>query len=709
MFETLTGERCQLQYRGYYLLFRSLSRTATSHQTYSRSIPSAWLIPLSQIILGLIRYAFVPGLPFFWDDVPQNAWLAHASLLDIWTSTVVGLNYFRPLAFSAWKLITLIQGAFDPTTFHWLNLLLHIFNATLVGWIAYGLAVKRRTWTGLAAATLFTLFPFSFQAIAPVSSVMHPLSTAYILTAVLIMLRLPSTSLAAQRWLKAASVISAGVAVLAHESGAVACVLITWTALIFRQPHSLKRIARDTWPYWLAGLAGFLIWRAVPRLTDPLPIGDAFTHWESRLQNSVWFLQGLAPLFTPLAGQAKSLLSIGNDLVTVTLIGLSGVIIWLVLVRWDKRSVWALGWFVIAAIPAVWLLDFNYVIESPRLMYLASAGTALLWAMPLSLDMTAFRGSIYVRRTWPVVVSALVVTSSLWGWRYVGRRADLYSLLGQSVAQLHNVSQDDLACSHTDQPHVVVNFPEWYFVHDGEYLLGHDGIKSIPEAGSLDDLMQANVAHTTTASAPHSSLFLAVTLPDIQRDNTPFKPIGSPQTHDSLPGLLRPSHGAIVNVGDDDTLHFVQAGCFIAPQSVQSPAAVFHNQIELMRATLKLNEFNPRLAMLTLDWHMRAVETSDITVFVQVLSATSRVVAQADGYPIGGILPMRVWQAGDTWRDIRPLSLPDAALTGSYTVIVGLYRTSDGVRLPVVNAASGRVSDNALVVATWALPEQTPT
>ena len=63
------------------------------------------LLLFSQIILVGVCYAGAATLPLFWDDVTQLTWLRTVDLADLWRQTVPGLNYFRPLAFTIWKLI----------------------------------------------------------------------------------------------------------------------------------------------------------------------------------------------------------------------------------------------------------------------------------------------------------------------------------------------------------------------------------------------------------------------------------------------------------------------------------------------------------------------------------------------------------------------------------------------------------------------------
>ncbi|MFI5267303.1 MAG: ArnT family glycosyltransferase [Chloroflexota bacterium] len=86
-----------------------------------------------------------------------------------------------------------------------------------------------------------------------------------------------------------------------------------------------------------------------------------------------------------------------------------------------------------------------------------------------------------------------------------------------------------------------------------------------------------------------------------------------------------------------------------------------------------------------LTWAASAQPSKDYTVFVHVLDASGKVVAQADSQPRGGDFPTSVWQAGDRIDDSYALQAPP----GRYTVEAGMYdlptlqRLGDPVRFEV--------------------------
>jgi hypothetical protein len=453
----------------------------------------------------------------------------------------------------------------------------------------------------------------------------------------------------------------------------------------------LRRIALTTAPFWVVAVVGLLIWRGVPRGVDPLPLGSVLTLWESRLQNAALFAQGFAYPFTAFGPGLRNL-GLTNDLVTVPILALPACALWLTLANWKRQAWWGLLWFMIAVAPALLLLDFNYVLESPRLMYLASAGAAAFWAMPLGL----VEGRPGWSRAPLALAGALVVAASAWGFVYLQRRADLYRLLGQSIQQAH-LAGAEADCSNSSAPTLVINFPEWFFVRQPEYLLGHDGIKTVSEGEGLDELIWINYRQRTRLEP--------VALPDIQAADIPLQPLGEVYTQDGLAEPLRQARAVLVAHGDERDMRVTQAGCFNAASTSDVAQRIsFDQRLALTSAALVPDPTNPRQATLALEWQAHMPITDDVTVFVHVVDGAGALVAQADGYPIAGASPMRTWRAGDRWRDERAISLDQNAVPGDYRVLIGLYRTSDGARLAATDVNGQRLLDDAAEVGVLRVP-----
>lgn len=95
---------------------------------------------------------------------------------------------------------------------------------------------------------------------------------------------------------------------------------------------------------------------------------------------------------------------------------------------------------------------------------------------------------------------------------------------------------------------------------------------------------------------------------------------------------------------------------------------------------------------LTLHWRALARPDRSYTVFVHVLDAQGRLVAQRDSPPRGGVAPTDLWLPGDSLADEYVVDLPAGLPYGRYSLKVGLYNPVSGQRLPAVDA-TGRQTD----------------
>ncbi len=81
----------------------------------------------------------------------------------------------------------------------------------------------------------------------------------------------------------------------------------------------------------------------------------------------------------------------------------------------------------------------------------------------------------------------------------------------------------------------------------------------------------------------------------------------------------------------------------------------------------------------------------DWKVFVHLVDADNRVLAQFDGQPLEGTYPTSHWIPGELIEDSYPLIIPPDAPPGPYRVFAGLYNEATGLRLPVPDDSEGRV------------------
>jgi hypothetical protein len=91
----------------------------------------------------------------------------------------------------------------------------------------------------------------------------------------------------------------------------------------------------------------------------------------------------------------------------------------------------------------------------------------------------------------------------------------------------------------------------------------------------------------------------------------------------------------------------------------------------------------------TLYWLPLAHTIRPHTVFVHLLHPVQGSLAQADAYPGQGRYPTTLWLHRRPFADTYTLQVPEGALAGASTVVVGLYELESLQRLPVTGADAG--------------------
>jgi hypothetical protein len=88
---------------------------------------------------------------------------------------------------------------------------------------------------------------------------------------------------------------------------------------------------------------------------------------------------------------------------------------------------------------------------------------------------------------------------------------------------------------------------------------------------------------------------------------------------------------------------------------------------------------------LTLYWQATGEADRQYALFVHLLDAGDRIVAQQDGVPGDGELPLTSWLAGEYLQDDLTIPLPPDLPAGQYRLAVGMYDPATGARLTTDN------------------------
>ena len=634
------------------------------------------------IALSLALYLDTLSLPFFQDDVIHIRWLSTHGILDPFL-TAENLPTYRPLGESLMKLWWMILGRHDPAILRLQNIVMHALNAALVAALALRIdRTDRRYAVAGLAALLFAAFPFAYQAVIWVNVFFYPLGTLLVLLVALSYWR-------------------------ARTTGSIGWLLLTWL-LCFLAPAEIewglmsgailagleivwwaqKRSAR---PWWFGPAVGlginvvfFVMWQIAPKFD----YGSGMKiNVEAILQMSTYYLQSLiypvAPLAAPLVGQFGL-----NDLNAVRLVGLLTLIVVFGLLVRRKRAILALaalGWFGLLIFPALVTVDFDYVINSPRLLYPAAAGIVVVWAAWLA-EVTAAGRWREARLGAAAIGLGLVLAHNA---AFLGMEKKLYHLAEAPVHALAKAARD----APGDDALLFVNLPSWLSPKLRDYAIGNHGVQFITGYAGINDVIFAyNGVDRFSRAVSFTNLL----------SETPYwlGLYGPKLEWDGLAGYLRESGDVYLTQYGDARIRLRPAGRVTGGDAGQVWARLGH-ALEL--GSTRVDDDGSAIRV-ELNWRVVERVDQDLSVFVHVYAPDGRLATQADGYPLLGLSPFWLWDAGQTLRDVRHLEWPVEADAGAYRVGVGVYDRATAGRLEAVGPDGSRLPDDVVMIATLHRP-----
>ncbi len=646
-------------------------------------------------LLTTVIYGVSVTLPFFFDDFVHYPFVEANNVARIWRTTDE-LAYYRPLNFTLWRLTYDFFQRHNPFVDHAINLLLHAVNGWLAGWLAARLWSLRGDRFPVVAsdtgqvdwqrvylsASLFLLFPFSYQAVPWVGSLSHLLVTTLILLAILCYVQMRHTRV--RPW-GLASLFFTMLAPFAHENGLLVMPFVVLVDLTTPGLSRRWRQASRTAVIWTVPLLIYMpIWLSLPRLES----GGLFSNsLEGMLQNSTYFLQGTFYPFTSLGGWLHYTHKI-NDMTAVFMLSGLGLLVALLIQLTQKatlRSLLPWLWAILASLPAILFLVFDYVINGPRLLMVASVGVAWLWAdVILLFSRGGKRGSIdhYLRAGLALLATFILVGQNI---GFIRERMTMHEILGDGFKQVIEVTT---RANDAAQEAIVINFPSWLAPKNQAYALGHEGVLFWPDyvppeilmavhTGELGDL---NFVKVDGIRPDLESYFYGLTGPNPNWDTlsvVPSQVFNTEYEADSVELALAGS------LGDFRTEEHGILAVFSGENS--------ESNIQLLDAQTTPSDGGIRVDTV---WQAEKV-SPHTTLFVHLVDSAGNLIAQADGDPLGGSYPLDQWQDGAHVQDSRSLNLEDA---GDLTVRLGLYDRLTGERLQAASESGEPYVDNAVPV-----------
>ena len=119
-----------------------------------------------------------------------------------------------------------------------------------------------------------------------------------------------------------------------------------------------------------------------------------------------------------------------------------------------------------------------------------------------------------------------------------------------------------------------------------------------------------------------------------------------------------------------------------APQIENAVNYNFGDQIALVGYVGQESIARGSTLSVKLYWRALVPLTEDYTMFVHLIDANGKIVAQQDAQPRRGTFPTSFWDTDEIVADEYALAVPRDASPGEYQIRVGIYRASDEARLP---------------------------
>lgn len=638
-----------------------------------------WALTISLFAFGgtFFLYWEALSLPFFFDDMIHLRWLDWHPLAAVWT-TAEGLGYYRPLTMSFWEIGRMALGYYNPALSHALNLFFHGVSAALTGYVAWRLWPGKGQRIFAILATLFFLsYPFSFQAVPSSSSLSKPLIAALMLASVALYWEARRRN---ARWLILLSLLAGFLAPFAYESGIMTPLAILTVEVVgwYR-----KEFERPSWaPVWFF----LLIWGVslpIILLAEPDRGGSLIPGLSSLWANGIFFSQGLLFPISFLATPLAKLLPL-DHFILLAVISVVTLVILVIFFQRHKRMVeflYALSWFAIGVLPLWLTLDFGYVINGARLLYLGAVGSALLWAGVPALLWTR------APSRWWAKTLAIVITIGilLFNVAYVRHKMNMATTISTPLWQAVAAAKEQGDSASL----LYVNVPGWVAPKEPTYSVGTEGFTFIPEYVRVQDFLFVN-----SGAEPKTT---AVMFDPVKQDRAIY--LGDVGDHLDWQGLadeIRRADSVYLTTYTPDAMQIVEVGG-LEPNAaaVSAPIANFDDKILLLDSEAEVtgNELT-----VTLWWRVAQTPEQDVTLFLHVYDKAGNLLAQGDAYPLAGLFPPRQWRDGDVIRDVRRVLLPDEALAGSFVVAVGWYDRDSGERLPAFDQDGQRLPQDAALI-----------
>lgn len=641
------------------------------------------------LLLALAIYGYSVSLPYFLDDGPHFQILEQTDGLRHW-GDFPPFPFYRPVAFTLWKLL----GTDNAALLHLVNVLCFGLAGVVLGQIVRRLSsVTLPKVAAILAGCAFVSFPFSYQAVAMVAALFHLMLTLGMVLCMWLALRWLDGDMGYGGLLLCW--ICAFIAVFSHENGVLLPVLLAGLLFVAYQPGwrtwpKLRYLGLVMVPISTITALYLLLWFSFRPQESTGLTTDFITAFAAQLQGLIYPVIALVrPLVT---GDADPLLILA--LVAIVILPLL-VLMWRQLSEMRLAAIYAVGWYVLAVLPATMVLPAGYVLGQPRLALLASVGSSILWGGFLAW---------VLRRGYGIPFLIMAGLSFYISLEFLGmRRADFITLRNFNAAAVATFEESRTYDAET----LLVNVPDFITPLEANrrFLLGTEGVLFVDETLDYSQQFSLNSDYT------YDQLEV-IAYPQIQR-NEGFDFRAHPPVLDTAQVAEQVQNAEQVYV-----MHFAQrnfwleivGGTQFADDHDRTRPYVSYPETGFSLWE-SLGNYDEEGKIITVATTWQVSEPAPIKTFVHVY-CDGEFIAQSDGYPWGDTYPFVFWQPGEMQTDIRTIYLDGQNSTITQECLqlfTGLYQEADVTRLQAVDASTGeRFTDDLFPVLLLPTTAQDP-
>jgi hypothetical protein len=377
-----------------------------------------------------------------------------------------------------------------------------------------------------------------------------------------------------------------------------------------------------------------------------------------------------------------------TDLTAIRLVALVTLGLMLIILIRRKRvllGLSAIAWFGLLILPTWVTVDFDYVINSPRLLYPAAPGIVILWGVVIA-EMLG-RGRWQRTRTLAVALAVGVVVAQ--NVAFVQAENRLYHLAEESVHTLAAMAR----AAPKDDVLLFVNLPSWLAPQWHDYALGNHGVQFITAYAGINDVVFASNGFD------HDSR--AVSFTNVN-NVVPYYVglLGAKLDWDGLARQMNQSGSIYLTRYEDNRIQLIPAGRVTAVEP--GPASARLGSVIELGSTQIISR--DQTIEVVLNYRLLQKVDQDLSVFVHLYNSAGQLVAQSDGYPLLGLAPFWMWPADQTLQDRHTITWPADAPAGSYQIGLGVYDRGSGQRLEAAAADGSRFPNDTVIIGAVSHP-----